>query len=183
MNKIKIIMNRLLRQGFGFNTDLFETNILNLAVVVGIVVTFVVDALSTLLAQRRKIILAIIQEADRKARNVQQQLEEAKKSVEVARQRAQEIRIQTARTIEQEKLALQKQLEEDLRQLREARDQRIQLERQRVVRSTAKKVINLALAIAETHLRTVFNSQATGRLKQKELNDLHVRETLPRVNG
>lgn len=141
MNKIKIIMNRLLRQGFGFNTDLFETNILNLAVVVGIVVTFVVDALSTLLAQRRKIILAIIQEADRKARNVQQQLEEAKKSVEVARQRAQEIRIQTARTIEQEKLALQKQLEEDLRQLREARDQRMQLERQRVVRSTAKKLL------------------------------------------
>ena len=84
-------MNGLIRQGFGFNTDIFETNILNLAVVLGIVVVFVGDALSTLLSHRRKIVLATMQEADQKARKVQQQLEEAKKSVEVARQRAQEI--------------------------------------------------------------------------------------------
>ena len=176
-------MTRLLRHGFRFKTNLFETNIVNLVVVIRIVATFVVEALSILLAQRRKIILVIIQEVDQKARKVQQQLEKAKKSVKVARQRAQEIRIQTTQTIEQEKFTLQKQLKKDLCQLRKTRDQRIQLERQRIVRSTAKKVINLTLAIVETHLRIVFSSQVMGRLKQKEFNDLHVRETFPRVNG
>jgi F0F1-type ATP synthase membrane subunit b/b' len=152
-------------------------------VVVGIVVTFVVDALTTLLAQRRKIILAIIQEADRKARNVQQQLEEARKSVEASRVRAQELRIQTNRIIEQEKISIQKQLEEDLRRLRETRDRRIRLERQRIIQSTAQKITDMALIIVENNLRATFSSQGTGRLKQKELNDIHVQKTLHRLKG
>lgn len=176
-------MRVLIRQGFGFNTDLFETNVLNLAVVLGIVVTFVGDALTTLLDQRRKIILATIQEADQKAAKVQQQLEEARKSVEASRVRAQELRIQTNRIIEQEKISIQKQLEEDLRRLRETRDQRIRLERQRIIQSTAQKITDMALIIVENNLRATFSSQGTGRLKQKELNDIHVQKTLHRLKG
>jgi hypothetical protein len=51
-----VIENTILltmRYGFGFNTDIFETNVLNLAVVVAIVVTVVGDAVATLLDQRR----------------------------------------------------------------------------------------------------------------------------------
>ena len=176
-------MEKLLRQGFGFNADLFETNILNLAVVLGIVVTFVGDALTTLLDQRRKIILATIQEADQKAAKVQQQLEEARKSVEISRLRAQEIAAQTSKIIEQEEISIQKQLEEDLRRLQETRDQRMHLERQRIVQATAQKVANIALSIVETNLRATFSSQGTGRLKQKELNDVHVQTTLQRLKG
>jgi len=176
-------MRVLIRQGFGFNTDLFETNVLNLAVVLGIVVTFVGDALTTLLDQRRKIILATIQEADQKAAKVQQQLEEARKSIEASRVRAQELRIQTNRIIEQEKISIQKQLEEDLRRLRETRDQRIRLERQRIIQSTAQKITDMALIIVENNLRATFSSQGTGRLKQKELNDIHVQKTLHRLKG
>jgi F-type H+-transporting ATPase subunit b len=171
-------MEKLIRQGFGFNTNLFETNILNLAVVLGIVVTFVGEALSTLLDQRRRIILATIQEADQKAAKVQQQLEEARKSVEISRLRAREIAIQTNKTIEQEEISIRKQLEEDLRRLQETRDQRLRLERQRVVQATAQKVADIAINIVETNLRATFSSQGTGRLKQKELNDIHVEKTL-----
>jgi F-type H+-transporting ATPase subunit b len=68
-----------MRHGFGLNTILFETNILNLIVVVRIVVTVVGDALRNLLDQRRKVILSTLQEADKKAREAQNRLEEAKK--------------------------------------------------------------------------------------------------------
>ena len=68
-----------MRQGFGFNTDLFETNVLNLAVVVGIVVTVVGDAVQSLLDQRRQNILSTLAEADKKAREAQKRLEEAQK--------------------------------------------------------------------------------------------------------
>jgi F0F1-type ATP synthase membrane subunit b/b' len=61
----------IIRQGFGIKTDLFETNILNLRVVLGIVVTFVGDALRTLLDQRKQIILLTLQEVDQKAKEVQ----------------------------------------------------------------------------------------------------------------
>jgi F-type H+-transporting ATPase subunit b len=61
-------MITLLRQGFGLNTNLFETNILNLAVVVGVVIKVVGDSLQSLLSQRRKTILSTLQEADLKAK-------------------------------------------------------------------------------------------------------------------
>ena len=68
-----------MRNGFGLNTNLFETNVLNLAVVVGVVVTVVGDALSTLLKQRRETILSTLQEADNKAIESKNRLDEAKK--------------------------------------------------------------------------------------------------------
>jgi F-type H+-transporting ATPase subunit b len=69
-----------MRHGFGFNTNLIETNVLNLRVVVRIVVKVVGDALKNILDERRQIILSTLQEADKKERKIQQQLREAKKS-------------------------------------------------------------------------------------------------------
>jgi F-type H+-transporting ATPase subunit b len=69
-----------MRHGFGFNTNLIETNVLNLRVVVRIVVKVVGDAVKNILDERRQIILSTLQEADKKERKIQQQLREAKKS-------------------------------------------------------------------------------------------------------
>ena len=171
----------LTSQGFGFNTDLFETNILNLTVVLGVVVTFVGDAIRTLLDQRRKIIISTLQEVDQKAKEVQQRLEEAQRSVETARNRAQEIRNQATKTIEQENIIIQENLKADLYRIQERRRQRIKLERQRIVQSVAKQVARITLEKAEGTLLITFSSQRKSRPKQKELNELHVRETFSQL--
>jgi F-type H+-transporting ATPase subunit b len=167
----------LTRQGFGFKTDLFETNILNLAVVVAVVITFVGDALRTLLDQRREIILLTLQEVDQKARRVQAQLERARELVETSRLRAQEIQTQTIKTIEQEEITIQEQLKEDLARLQESGRQRIQLERQRIIQTIAQQVANITLIMVENTLLTAFGRQGKAIAKQKELNDMHVRDT------
>jgi len=174
-------MMALVRQGFGFNTDLFETNILNLRVVLGIVVTFVGDALSNLLDQRQKTILSTLQEVDKKAKEVQQRLEDAREAVETARSRAQEIRNQSTQTIEQENVIIQQILKDDLMRLQERGGQRIQLERQRIIQFIAQQVANMTLKIAEGSLLIGFSSQGSAISKQKELNDMHVRETFRRL--
>ena len=170
-------MIAIIRQGFGLKTDLFETNILNLTVVLGIVVTFVGDALRNLLDQRRQIILSTLQEVDQKAKEVQQRLKEAQESVETARLRAQEIRSQAVQTVEQENVIIQKILKEDLLRLQERSRQRIQLERQRMIQLVAQQVANMTLKMAEGSLLMSFSSQGSAISKQKELNDIHVRET------
>ena len=167
----------IIRQGFGFNTNLFETNVLNLRVVLGVVVTFVGDALRTLLDQRRKIILSTLEEVDQKAKEVQKRLEDAQRAVEEARNRAQEIRNQAIQTIEQEDLVIQEALKSDLNRIQERGKQRIKLERQRIIQSAAQQVAKMTLKIAEGTLLITFNSQRKSRSKQKELNDMHVRET------
>ena len=166
-----------LRQGFGLNTNLFETNILNLTVVIGVVIKVVGDSLRSLLDQRRKTILSTLQEADLKAKETKQRLEAAQRTFEEARLRVQEIRIQTIQAIEREKSIAQRQLEKDIQRLRERKDQRIQLEQQRATQSISDQISTLALNSAETMLLTALDSQNTSSSKQKELNEVHVRKT------
>lgn len=170
-------MMTLLRQGFGLNTNLFETNILNLTVVVGVVIKVVGDSLRSLLDQRRKTILSTLQEADSKAKEAKKRLEEAQRTLEAARLRVQEIRIQTIQAIEREKSVAQKQLERDLRRLRERKDQAVQLERQRATQSISNQISTLALNSAENILLNALGSNNISGLKQKELNETHVQKT------
>jgi F0F1-type ATP synthase membrane subunit b/b' len=129
------------------------------------------------LDQRRKIILSTLQEVDQKAKEVQKRLEDAQLSVEVARNRAQEIRNQAIQTIEQENTIIQEALKSDLKRIQERGKQRIKLERQRIIQSVSQQVAKITLRAAEGKLLITFNSQRKSRSKQKELNDMHVRET------
>jgi F-type H+-transporting ATPase subunit b len=166
-----------IRYSFGLNTNLFETNVLNLAVVVGIVVTVVGDALRTLLDQRRQVILSMLQEADKKARDSQKRLEDARRAVEMARLLAQEIQTQATQIIEQESLIRQKQLEEDFQRLQERRSQSIVLARQQAIQSVVNEVSQLAVASAENILLDALGPNGKIYLKQKDLNEIHVRES------
>jgi F-type H+-transporting ATPase subunit b len=170
-------MMTLLRPGFGVNTHLFETNVLNLAVVVGVVIKVVGDSLRSLLDQRRQSILSTLQEADLKAKEAKERLEAAQRTLEEARLRVQEIRIQTVQAIEREKSIAQKQLERDLHRIRDRRDQAIQLERQRTIQLISHQISNLALNSAENILLKALGSQNSSGSKQKELNEMHVRKT------
>jgi len=172
-------MMTLLRRGFGLNTNLFETNVLNLTVVVIVVIKFVGDSLRTLLDQRRQTILSTLQEIDKKAREAQERLREAEKSLEKARFRAQEVRDQTTNTIEREVSAIQQQLERDLDRLRESGRQTIELERQRAAYSISSQISDLALISAENKLLSTLKSQNTF---QKQLNEIQVRDKLNQLN-
>ncbi|KAI3423547.1 hypothetical protein D9Q98_010729, partial (chloroplast) [Chlorella vulgaris] len=77
---------------FGFNTNLLETNVLNLAVVLAIVLTYVGDALRGLLANRKQSILTNFREADQRATEAQNKLREAQLELEQAQAKAQKIR-------------------------------------------------------------------------------------------
>jgi F-type H+-transporting ATPase subunit b len=165
------------RYSFGLNVDLFETNVLNLAVVVGIVVTVVGDALRTLLDQRRQVILSILQEADQKAKDSQKRLADAQRAVEIARLLGQEIRTKAIHTVEQERLIRKKQLEDDFQRLQERRSQSIQLARQQAIQSVVTEVAQLAVTSAENILLESLGPQGPIYSKQKDLNEIHMRKT------
>lgn len=166
-----------LRQGFRLNTNLFETNILNLAVVLGVVIKVVGGSLQSLLDQRRQTILLTFQEAELKAEEAAQRLEEAQRALEAARVRGKEIRLQAVQTVEREKIIIQEQLERDLRRLQERGNQAIQLERQRITQAISRQISNLAVTSAENTLLKVLKVQTPPSAKQKELNEMYIRET------
>ena len=78
--------------GFGINTNIFETNIINLAAVIGIVVSVVGSNFTALLEDRKKTIVNNLQEANQRALEAEQKLAEARAVLESAKKKAQEIR-------------------------------------------------------------------------------------------
>lgn len=78
--------------GFGINTDIFETNIINLAAVIGIVISVVGSNFTALLEDRKKAIVNNLEEANQRAIEAEQKLAEARQLLESAKKKAEEIR-------------------------------------------------------------------------------------------
>nr|QGN74927.1 ATP synthase CF0 subunit I [Chlorella vulgaris] len=135
----------LLAGHFGFNTNLLETNVLNLAVVLAIVLTYVGDALRGLLANRKQSILTNFREADQRATEAQDKLREAQLELEQAQAKAQKIREQANVTIEQEKKQFIRQTQEDIKRLGTLQQETLKFEQQKAQNELAEKLVKLAL--------------------------------------
>ena len=169
-----------MRHSFRFNTNLIETNVLNLRVVIRIVVKVIGDTVKNILNERRQIILSTLQETDKKEKKIQQQLKEAKKTLKTAQITAQEIHSQSNEAIEQENYTIQKKLNEDLKRFQESSSQTIKLEHQQIIEFITQQVAILAVKNAENRLNTVLKNSPIS-LKQKELNKIHIQETFNRL--
>jgi F-type H+-transporting ATPase subunit b len=146
MNKLILLMHLPLGEGFGFNGNILETNIINLAVVIGVVVTFVGDAIRSLLENRRQLIVNTLQQAEQRAQEAQAKLGEARAQLELAQKKAASIRQQGQANAEQEQRNFQKQTQDDTTRLYELKDESIRLQQQKAVSQVSQKVISLALA-------------------------------------
>jgi F-type H+-transporting ATPase subunit b len=171
-------MITLFRQGFGFNTDIYETNVLNLTVVLVVVIKVVGDSLRDLLDQRRQTILMALREADQKARDAKKRLEKARRDLEETRLRATEIRTQVVQTIERKNIAIQGQLERDLIRLRETGRQAIAIEQRRMKKAIYEKLTNLALSSAENTLLKTFQRQ---EIPQKKFNEIRTQTMIHQI--
>ena len=134
------------REGLGFNGNILETNILNLAVVVGIVVSFGGDALKGLLANRRQTVLSTLEQANQRAKEAKQRLAEAVTQLELAEKRNQKkFAQQGSSAAEKEKRGLLAQTEEDIKRLEESKEDTISLQQQKAVAQVSQQVVKLAL--------------------------------------
>ena len=145
---------------FGFNTNILETNVLNLAVVLAIVLTYVGDALRGLLANRKQTILANFREADQRATEAQDRLRQAQLEFEQAQEKAQKIREQASVTIEQEKKQFLGQTQEDIKRLGTLQQETFKFEQQKAQNELAQKLVTLALK----QVRDTLNQKLTSAI-------------------
>jgi F-type H+-transporting ATPase subunit b len=136
MNNLMLLTNLPLGEGFGFNGNILETNIINLAVVVGIVVTFVGDALRSLLENRRQSIVNALQQAEQRAQEAKAKLATAQAQLDLAKEKAATIRQQGRTAADQERASFAAQTKADT----------LLLQQQKAVAQVSQKVIALALA-------------------------------------
>jgi len=143
---------------FGFNTNILETNVLNLAVVLAIVITYVGDALRGLLANRKQTILNNFREADQRASEAQDRLNQARLQLENAKKKADEISQQAIFTVDQEKKHILSQTQEDIKRLSILQQETLKFEQQKAQNELAQKLVRLALHQVREKLNQRLNS-------------------------
>nr|ALO21284.1 CF0 subunit I of ATP synthase [Chloromonas radiata] len=144
--------------GFGFNGNIFETNIINLAAVVGIVVTFVGGNLTALLEDRKKTILNNLQEANQRAIEAQEKLSQARAQLESAKKKAQEIREEgiSRATIEINNCVTQHEIR--LARLQEFKQETLQQAEQKAFKQAYMYVISRILTRVRERLNNGLDS-------------------------
>lgn len=158
-----------LGEGFGINTNLLETNILNLSVVIGVLVYFGGDVLSSLLTNRKELILKSLNDAEERFQEATAKLAAAKEQLESAKTKAEEIRAQGLVTAEQGSKNLLERAEEDIKRLEEAKQATIRFEEEKAVNQVCERVSRLALEQAIEKVKKRLDPNL-----QRRITDLNI---------
>nr|YP_009689228.1 ATP synthase CF0 subunit I [Hopea hainanensis]YP_010026921.1 ATP synthase CF0 subunit I [Hopea chinensis]AXS77426.1 ATP synthase CF0 subunit I [Hopea dryobalanoides]QXV93115.1 ATP synthase CF0 subunit I [Hopea mollissima]QCF46317.1 ATP synthase CF0 subunit I [Hopea hainanensis]QOS02688.1 ATP synthase CF0 subunit I [Hopea chinensis] len=150
---------------FGFNTDIFATNLINLSVVLGVLIFFGKGVLSDLLDNRKKGILDTIRNSEELREGAIEQLEKARARLQKVETEADQYRTNGYSEIEQKKENLINSTYKILEQLEKNKNETIQFEQQRAINQVRQQVFQQALQRAlgalnscldtELHLRTI----------------------------
>jgi F-type H+-transporting ATPase subunit b len=140
--------------GFGINTNILETNVINLAVVIAVVISFVGDALRELLENRKQKIFDNISLADARAQEMEQRIRDAKTQLEKAKKRAIQIREQGVLAANQEKELCISQAEMEATRLKQLKDDSIRLQQQKAIQTISQQIVTLSVQQAYEQLKT-----------------------------
>jgi F-type H+-transporting ATPase subunit b len=158
--------------GFGLNFNLFETNIINLAIVIAGLVWFLRGFLGGILERRRAAILAELREAEERLNTANAALSEAQKGVAEAQKRAEQIRIDGKARADAIRLDSEQRTIEELARMKQAATSDLANEASRVTdqlrRETALKAIDKALAALPGKL----DADAQARLIDQSIQSL-----------
>jgi F-type H+-transporting ATPase subunit b len=163
-----------LSEGLGFNTDVFETNVLNLAVVLYVVVNNLGETFSGVLDTRRERIVQSLARADEKYNAAQEALQKAQQRLEDAKQRAASIRTDGTTTVQQVVALVGQKASDELARLEEMKNATFSLAEQKATRQVQTQLVTLALAKAETKIASRLSNQST----RKAFVDLQIKTFL-----
>jgi len=166
-------------EGFGINTNVLETNILNLSVVIGVLFVVGKDVLTSLLDERRQKIVQSLEDVETRYKQAQQKLEEANLELSTAVEKAKEIRIQSTTTASQSSALADKRAEAEILRLQGTKTSTLNVEKQKLVREMRELLTTGALEKAFVTLK----QERSRAVLQKRLIDNLLRDIFDANNS
>lgn len=153
-----ITTSLILGEGFGFNGNILETNILNLSVVIGVVVSLGGDALRGLLDNRKAAILSTLASSEERAKQAAEALAKAKEDFSFAEKKAKEIRENAKQAVLDYAKQATEQRNLDISRLEETKTSRTSSALFKAKGDLSSYTIKLALERAKTKLTNSLDS-------------------------
>ena len=150
--------------GFGLNLDIFETNLINLTLLVGILVYFGKPVLSKILTERRSKIAEQIQAVEQKKKQAEVTLANEQKKLEEAKETAAKIRSETTTNAQKARETILAQGEKEVQRLKEIAGKDLSSEQEKAIAQLRERVVALALENARSQMENMLNDDVQRKL-------------------
>jgi len=158
--------------GFGLNFNLFETNIINLAIVIAGLVWFLKGFLGGILERRRAAILADLKDAEDRLAAASTALAEVQKGLADSQARAEKIRADGHVRAQAIRLESEKRTVEEMARIKQASASDLDAEAARVTTQLRREAARLAIEKALNALPGRLDSDAQSRLIDQSIQSL-----------
>jgi F-type H+-transporting ATPase subunit b len=153
-------------QGFGLNTNILETNIINLGIVIGVLIYFGGDVLGAVLQKRSETIRNRRIDLDTLIGKLENEAKYARIKYRVARMKSNEMRLRNLLSQKDRAIFLIDRTYEDIQRLEASQERTIQLEQDKICRDFCFECSQLAL------------QRATKKVEQKLSKDSSLGSTI-----
>tara|TARA_Y100001968_G_scaffold327963_1_gene374134 strand:+ start:432 stop:947 length:516 start_codon:yes stop_codon:yes gene_type:complete len=159
-------------QGFGLNFNLFETNILNLALVIFGLYKFLPNFLGGILERRRSAILSDLKDAEERLLDATNALTQAKKDLSLAEEKAAKIRTDCQARAEAIRLDSEKRTVEEMARIKQGAASDLSAETARVSAQLRKEAAQLAIEKALLVLPGRLDQKTQDKFLTQSLNNI-----------
>ncbi|MBE9093763.1 F0F1 ATP synthase subunit B [Tychonema sp. LEGE 07203] len=155
--------------GFGLNFDIFETNLINLIIVIGVLFYFGRDFLGNILTERRNAIEEAIKEAETRQKDAAAALAEQQQKLTQAQAEAERIRAAAKENAIAAKEVILAQAAQDVERMKATAGQELDAEREKAVAQLRARVAAMALERVESQLKNSLDESAQNQLIDRSI--------------
>lgn len=159
-------------EGFGLNLDILDTNVINLAILIGVLLYFGRGFLGKILGERRATIEQAIKEAEQRQQQAAKKLSEQQEKLTKAKSEAQQIIADAEERAKTVKANLLAQAEQDVERMKANASQEMDSERDRAIAQLRSMIASQALAKAESQINETLDDHAQQQLIDRSLGVL-----------
>ena len=161
-------------EGFGLNLNIFETNILNLAVVIFGLYKFLPGFLGKILERRRTSILSDLEEAEERLTQSKLALSKATEELASAKQKAEKIRNDCKARAEAIRLENEKRTVEEMARIKQGAASDLNAEAARVTAQLRKEAAEIAIEKALAILPEKLDSSTQDNFLKQSIKNIGV---------
>ncbi len=155
--------------GFGLNFNPLETNLVNLAIVIGVLVYFGRGFLGKTLNDRRDKIEAAIRDAEKRKQDAAAALAEQQQKLAQAQAEAARIRSEAEASAKRAADAVLAASEQEIERMRASAAQDLATQQEKIINELRQRVVTLAMQRAEDELRTSLSHDTQARLVDRSI--------------
>lgn len=163
------VESELAEGGFGLNVDILETNLINLAIIIGVLFYFGRGFLGNILNERRSNIETAIKEAEQKLQNAAAALADSQQKLTQAQAEAERIRAAAQERAKAARESILARAAQDVERLKADSAKDLDSERDRVINELRVRAAALALEKAESQLKERLDGNAQQQLIDRSI--------------